>query len=352
MRREVVVVSSVLVLSLGLVPSAASAAPRAVARPSSSCRGVRARMRFATFDAAGHVDTGLHGTNRHGVAAGYLDDGPGSDGVAYPTGFVVRAGRVHPVVWDPSLYTDLNDVNRTGLAVGYYGRIGVIANSAFVYDTRTRVATPLRFPSGVRTTIASGINDDGTIVGTLNVDPTGLPQNAAHNGYLKHRRDVGTSKYQLVSYPGAPETFGNGINNDGAVVGNYHTGRGDVGGAKAFVFHDETYSTIDLHELCAVRSEAWGINTEHDIVGFFKDAAGTEHGFVTNRHRAVSRIDVPGAAATRPYAVDDEGTITGTYDDASGISHGFVASIRPQHSSKPANRIAGPFAAGSRTPTP
>jgi len=329
-RRAVVVVSGVLVLGLGLVPSVASAAAQAAAPPSSSCRGVGVRMRFATFDAAGHVDTGLHGTDRRGIAAGYFDDGPGSDGVAYPTGFVVRAGRVRPVVWDPALYTDLNDVNGAGVAVGYYGRIGVIANSAFVYDTRTKVATPLRFPPGVRTTIAAGINDAGTIVGTLNVDPTGLPQNAAHLGYVKHRRDLDTSNYVPVSYPGAPETFGNGINNAGAVVGNYHTERGNVGSANAFVLHDGTYSTIDLHELCAVRSEAWGINTERDIVGFFKDAAGAEHGFVTDRHGAVSRIDVRGAAATRPYAIDDEGTITGTYDDASGISHGFTASPRPR----------------------
>jgi hypothetical protein len=54
---------------------------------------------FLTFDAPGHVDTGLHGGNHRSEVTGYFDDwGIAAEVAAFPTGFVLRQGRVHPVV--------------------------------------------------------------------------------------------------------------------------------------------------------------------------------------------------------------------------------------------------------------
>jgi hypothetical protein len=257
--------------------------------------------------------------------AGYFDDGAQPGGTAYPTGFVLRRGKIRPVRWAPGIYSDLNDINDAGDAVGYYGHVGRIANSGFVYESRSNSHIPLVFPATVRTTIAAGINDHGTIVGTLNLDQTGLPQNADHKGYVKRRDQVSVPAYQLVSYPGAPETFANGINDRGTVVGNYHARRGDVTSSRSFIRTRGAYSTVDLHRLCAARSEAWGVNDRGDVVGFYTDAAGAVHGYVAGRGGSISRVDVPEAHTTQLYSITNQGVLYGTYDDPRGVSHGFIA---------------------------
>ncbi len=313
-----------LLFVVAAISGAASA--HAVSGAARSCVGSRTAYVFRTVDAAGHLDTGLHGVSARGRVAGYFDDGARpADGVAYPTGFVLWHRKISPVQWAADIYSDLNDVNDAGDAVGYFGHIGTIANSAFLYESRSHTPVPLVFPAPVRTTIAAGINARGTIVGTLNVDPTGVPHNADHKGYLKHRQQVSTPAYELISYPGAPETFGNGINDNGSVVGNYHTRRGDVTSSRSFVRVRGVYRTVNLHRLCAERSEAWGISDRGAVVGFFTGAAGTVHGYVATRSGSLSRIDVPTAEATRVYSITDRGVLYGTYDDPRGVSHGFIA---------------------------
>jgi hypothetical protein len=290
-----------------------------------ACVGSPTSYVFRTVDATGHVDTGLHGVSDRGRVAGYFDDGAvQGEPIAYPTGFVRWHGKIRPVRSAADIYSDLNDVNDAGDAVGYHGHVGTIANSAFLYELRSNTSVPLVFSAPVRTTIAAGINDRGTIVGTLNVDPTGLPQNADHKGYLKRRGQVSTPAYELVSYPGAPETFGNGINDNGAVVGNYETRRGDVTSSRSFVRARGAYRTLDLHRLCAVRSEAWGISNRGDVVGFYSDATGAVHGYLSTRTGSPSRIDVPRADATLVYSITARGVLYGTYDTR-GVAHGFIA---------------------------
>ena len=70
------------------------------------------------------------------------------------------------------------------------------------------------------------------------------------------------------------------------------------------------------------------MNEHGDVVGFYSDAAGAVHGFRADRHGSVSRIDVPGAVATRPYSITNHGVLYGTYDNADGVSHGYVATPR------------------------
>jgi len=321
MRRALLLVTWVLAVGAAFAAGTASD----VAQASAACSGRPVQYSFRTVDAPGHVNTGLHGGEQDGAVAGYFDDGSPQPGdIAYPTGFVLRGGVVHPVAWGPGIYSDLNDVNGAGDAVGYYGHIGTIANFAFLYDLRSDTPVPLVFPPTVRTTIATGVNDHGAVIGTLNLDQTGLPENADHKGYVKLAAQVTSPEYELVSYPGAPETFGNGINNAGTVVGNYHSRRGDVTSARAFVRRHGAYSTIDLDQICAAKSEAWGVNESGDVVGFYSDAAGGVHGFLADHRGSVSRIDVPGAEATRLYSITGQGVLYGTYEDAAGVSHGCI----------------------------
>ena len=65
------------------------------------------------------------------------------------------------------------------------------------------------FP-GATSTLVSGINDNGQIVGYY-VDQAGN-----YHGFL----DSGGS-FSSINYPGAPGTFASGINDSGLIVGTY-----------------------------------------------------------------------------------------------------------------------------------
>jgi len=77
-------------------------------------------------------------------------------------------------------------------------------------------------------------------------------------------------------------------------------------------------------------TEADGINTRGDIVGFFVDSANKTHGFLF-RKGEFTTIDFPGAdvVSTQARGINPQGDIVGFYvsKDAAGVSHthGFVA---------------------------
>jgi probable HAF family extracellular repeat protein len=77
----------------------------------------------------------------------------------------------------------------------------------------------------------------------------------------------------------------------------------------------------------AVLTNAQGINARGDIVGFYTDSAGLNHGFRWSRG-VYSAIDVPNARVTQARGIGPNGEIVGTYQrvgESGGIpSHGFL----------------------------
>jgi len=69
-----------------------------------------------------------------------------------------------------------------------------------------------------------------------------------------------------------------------------------------------------------------GIDAAGDIVGWYLDSGGVEHGFLLTGGNA-STIDYSGAAYTVLEGINDKGAISGYYDDTSGIIHGFTYDI-------------------------
>jgi len=116
-------------------------------------------------------------------------------------------------------------------------------------------------PSGT----ASGINDEGQIVGGFNAPP-GLPQS---RGFL---RDTNGS-LTPIDVPGATSTTASGINNAGQIVGSF----GPRGAEHGFLYTGGTFLTVDVPG--ATDTEANGINNAAQIVGTFVDSTG-QHGFV------------------------------------------------------------------------
>jgi hypothetical protein len=66
------------------------------------------------------------------------------------------------------------------------------------------------------------------------------------------------------------------------------------------------------------------INNRGQIAGEYVDRDGRAHGFLRDRHGAVTTFDAPGATVTAAFDVDDEGRAVGLYVDASTAFHGFV----------------------------
>ncbi len=68
-------------------------------------------------------------------------------------------------------------------------------------------------------------------------------------------------------------------------------------------------------------TEADGINTRGDIIGFFVDASGKQHGFL-DQHGTFTQLDFPKAASTKTVGINNENEIVGAFTDASGVQHG------------------------------
>jgi probable HAF family extracellular repeat protein len=88
-------------------------------------------------------------------------------------------------------------------------------------------------------------------------------------------------------------------------------------GASAF-----TFTTIDVPG--ATFTGASGINDHGQIVGFYDDVSGTEHGFLLDRG-IFTTIDVPGATSTHALGINAHAQIVGLFTDAGGTVHGFRA---------------------------
>jgi predicted chitinase len=166
------------------------------------------------------------------------------------------------------------------------------------------------------TTTNYGINDSGQIVGeyaTPSSDPEG-PSSIVH-GFLNDR-----GAYMPLDDPEADNvTVATGINNSGQIVGYYYDDSGDQHG---FLKGSGGYSTLDAG---GVDTRAYGINDSGKIVGWFDNGSSTQ-GFVEQGGKYTT-LDVLGAGGALPYGINDKGQIVGE-DDASGRAQGFLLDSR------------------------
>ena len=180
--------------------------------------------------------------------------------------------------------------------------------------------TTLDYPSGIADsqTYPEGINDAGQIVGSY----TSVIDNvSAHYGFLYR---AGT--YITLADPSAPQfTSAIGINNAGQVVGAYAINYQTYG----FLYSGGTYTTIDdpAAATSLAGTVASGINDAGQIVGYYIDSAGIGHGFLYSGDGTYTTIDDPlGTKGTEAEGINDEGQIAGVYVDGSNKSHMFIYS--------------------------
>jgi hypothetical protein len=99
-----------------------------------------------------------------------------------------------------------------------------------------------------------------------------------------------------------------------------------LGAASSVLADGPTFTPIDFPG--STSTQAWGITSGGDIVGFYTSADKATHGFLQSRGQFTS-IDFPGAAFTEVNGISPRGDIIGDYAatlTGSGPHHGFVLS--------------------------
>jgi hypothetical protein len=223
-------------------------------------------------------------------------------------------------------------------------------NNVIVLNDQPGFSTFANSVSGFRAIQAFGVNDSGTITGELDAQTT-------THGFLRSG-----GNFSQLDFPASRQTFANGINNAGTVVGQFVDGNinslqpthsfqgttsfdiagfpntasageginshGDIlanvfatpnqgvliknGITTAFIFPGSTFTF------------ASGLNDGDTIVGDFDDASHKTHGFIRDAQGNFFQFDAPNSKGTEFFGIDTNGDIVGSFQDATG-THAFEA---------------------------
>jgi probable HAF family extracellular repeat protein len=156
-------------------------------------------------------------------------------------------------------------------------------------------------------------------------------QTPGQAGMLTGPFSIGTGKlqgvssgytYKAINFPGASGTFAYAINDQDQVVG-FYTGAGCSQSTCGFLYSKGKFSTIE----CALEdsTDVFDISNKGEIIGTYSDSGQPSvNGFIWEGNSSCfDVVDPNNAGTTQAEGVNDSGEIVGFYDDASGNDHGF-----------------------------
>lgn len=219
-------------------------------------------------------------------------------------------------------FVALSDINNRNQVVGSYAMSDADYGQAFIYSNGKMQL--LSGPSGAIGSVAFGISDNGSVVGSFTtnfwLDPDGSPAFAGPQGFI-----YADGHYEVVSLSGANETYLRGISPDGRYVSGYAR------------FNDGTHGfTLDrlgggLTLLGSGNGTivAQGINANGLVVGNSREFTGARKATSFTYDVSTGQLspaNISGVSRTSFRDISSDGTIAGFYTDALG-SHGFMGSI-------------------------
>jgi hypothetical protein len=182
---------------------------------------------------------------------------------------------------------------------------------------------------------------DGAGYTLFNDDPTGgtQPRGINKKGYITGIDDVGSGvvtdyiPYERspdgtitdVTKDGTPLNYlVQGINMKNTFTGSYEDNSGEIFG---YTGKNAQYKKgFTLPGITTTGVAGRGINDKGDIVGWYADSSGIQHGFLLSGKKATT-IDNPGGT-TNLEGINNNGEISGLYTDVSGNRHGFTYDIK------------------------
>jgi parallel beta-helix repeat protein len=198
-----------------------------------------------------------------------------------------------------------------GLSSIYLLALGLMFAPARIAAENT--FTIIDYP-GSRQTFADGINDAGDIVGGF------LGEDNQWRGYL-----LRGGTFTVIQYPGARLTWALGINSRGDIVGQYNDGQKTLG----FLLSQGVFTSLDCPP--SRSASAYGINSAGDIAGYvYPQQAGTPAQGVVWKAGVCTqleyRADVGRRTMTKFFDINDSGTMVGHWATDAGSSHGIIYS--------------------------
>ena len=207
-------------------------------------------------------------------------------------------GSIHPFIWDP-----LNGMRDLG--GGHWGNASAINNLDQVVGS-----------TAVRQIEIEELGEGGTVTATFDVLQPFIWDSV--NGMRL-----------LETPPGAIESYASGINDDGLVVGQVQVAgvlsvSGMVGGQWHAVMWDSSGHMQDLGTLGGGSSSAYGINEASQVVGFSNIAGsdgfqGVTHSFIwdlVNGMRDLSLLVGDETFRVADHGINEDGMVAGTFISA------------------------------------
>jgi len=292
----------------------------------------QAQYRFSTIDVPGAKATELSGNSTNAIVGQFVDKQENTHGFVLNNGSFTTIDvplALAPGVVPGVVGTSMNGINTSGQLVGTY----VVKDNANPAVKKATSTTHAFFenkgdfitldPLNVRSQ-GGFINTLGQVVGTYR-DNTA---NQKRHGFIWRN---GTFTTLNINAPGDHHVFGTvafGINDFGEVVGNY-VAEDDPAHRHGFLRSSTgDFTTFDARNAVVTIGE--GINNDGTIVGVYTLADGALHGFVLKKGGAFTTVDVPdlngNAQQTEINSINTNGEIVGFYIDSkeNGTHHGFL----------------------------
>jgi hypothetical protein len=168
--------------------------------------------------------------------------------------------------------------------------------------------------------VATGINDAGTIVGAFTEN-----EGAGVTRYRGFKLEDGDFR----AYDEGPDVGSTifGINRKGDFVGTSFGYNGNTQPVEGYFQRASGGPPVTITMPEASGTYAEGVNQSDDVIGTWIDTNNTYHGFLAQSAGVPISFDVPGATSTTPFSINDAGVETGQMTDSSGATHGFLGSL-------------------------
>jgi uncharacterized membrane protein len=272
-----------------------------------------AQYRFNTVDYPGASNTNLYAVNDLAEYVGAYFDATGSAHAILFNGHTLSALDPDGVIGQNVSFA-LSINNRGQIAGTYSDASG--AFHGFLYHGGT--VTTLDYPGGFNTE-AFGVNDLDEVIGVF----FDADQNL-HSFVL--RKGV----YKLADLPNGNLTVPFSVNDLGEIVGEFADVAGTTGHGYLEIFPTRKFTTYDDPAAPANSTYFISINNLNQILGQWVDSNNVFHNFLLSGKK-LNTFTLPvsfGSTNTSAQTINDAGEIVGWYADAQGVQHGFTA-VRP-----------------------
>jgi probable HAF family extracellular repeat protein len=251
---------------------------------------------YTQIDYPGAAQTSVYGVNTAGDVVGFYNNSS-VGGVWH--GFLLSGSVYTTIDYAPGYTNYLMGINDVGQIVGSTTDNG----TGFLYDLTTQTFTTISVPhAGATQPVA--INNAGSIAGFF------------YNTSSIYGFELTGSRYQSIRPSGISTTFAYGISASGTVVG-FASGRNFLN----FEFNDGKLTEVTIPN--APNAYLYGINPAGtELVGHYS-SHGAVAGFVY-QNKTLTTLMFPGAKDTDAVGVNSAGEVVGYFNDSKDKAHGFT----------------------------